>query len=437
MRTSNDEISACPTSIIDQPKKVSTLREIVAASLGNAFEWFDFIIYGYFATILAKLFYPPGDDFTALLLVMSTFALGFIVRPLGSVIFGLYSDRYGRKKALLLTIWLMVAGTAGIGLAPTYELAGWTGAIVIVIARLLQGFASSGEYGSAVAFLVEKAPPERRNLYASFQMTSTMLAIVMAGVTGTLMVQFLDQQALESWGWRVPFLFGLLIGPVGYYIRKSVDETTEFKSAASLSGKLVLQKIFGEHLRSTMAALMITVAGTVSFYLLLVYMPTFARRELELGGITPFLSSTLAGIVLIIICPLTGFLADKISPKALLGGGLVMMAAAAYPFFAWLISAPSPARLMTTMALVSIPLAIISALTPAVVSNLYPAEVRSTGLSITYNIPPTLFGGLSPLVVSYLIATTGDKAAPAYYIVLVATVGLAGVLTLGLKQKNR
>lgn len=346
----------------------SNLREIVAASLGNAFEWFDFIIYGYFATILAKLFYPPGDDFTALLLVMTTFALGFIVRPIGSVLFGLYSDRYGRKKALLLTIWLMVIGTAGIGLAPTYETAGWTGAIIIVIARLLQGFASSGEYGSAVAFLVEKAPSNRRTLYASFQMTSTMLAIVMAGITGTLMIQFLGQEALESWAWRLPFLFGLLIGPIGYYIRRSVDETKEFKASENLPASMVLGQVFGKYLRSTIAALMITLAGTVSFYLLLIYMPTFVRRELDIGGVAPFLSTTVAGIVMMIVCPMMGYLGDKISPAKILGFGAILMAAIVYPMFSWLINEPSSAKLMVTMGVIAIPLAIVSGLAPAVVS---------------------------------------------------------------------
>lgn len=313
-------------------EKASQLKDIVAASLGNAFEWFDFIIYGYFAAILAKLFFPPGDDFTALLLVLATFGLGFVARPLGGVVFGLYSDRYGRKASLVLTIWLMVAGTAAIGLAPTYATAGWTGAVMIVLARLLQGFASSGEYGSAVAFLAEKAPPGRRNLYASFQMTSTMLAIVMAGVTGMLMTQFLGREALESWGWRIPFLFGLLIGPVGYYIRRNVDETTEFKATAHISAAAVLKSLFTDHLRTTMAALMMTTAGTVAFYLLMIYMPTFAGRELKLVGSIPFVSSAIAGAVMIAVCPLTGYLADRtMKPLPLFGLGLILLGALSSP----------------------------------------------------------------------------------------------------------
>ncbi|MBA8822641.1 MFS transporter [Ochrobactrum sp. P6BS-III] len=420
----------------DTKKRTTTkFHEVIAASLGNAFEWFDFIIYGYFATLLAKLFFPAGDEFTSLLLVLATFGLGFVVRPVGSIVFGLYSDRYGRKQSMIVTIWLMVIGTAAIGFAPVYTTAGWTGAVMIVVARLLQGFASSGEYGSAIAFLVEKAPQNRKNLYASFQVASTMLAIVMAGIIGSMMTLYLSPETLESWGWRVPFLLGLLIGPIGYYIRRNVDETKEFVDSKRLSAKAALASVFGEHLRTTTGALMINTAGTVTFYLLLVYMPTFASRELGISGEVKFASSALGGFVMIIISPIIGYLADRFfKPTAVMASGMVLLAILAFPLFAWIIENPTGEKLIILTVLLSMPLAIITGLSGAIVAQLYPTEVRTTGLSFAYNIPPTFFGGLSPLVVSYLIATTGNKASPALYIILVAVIGLCGALLVRAKK---
>lgn len=410
-------------------------KELIAASLGNTFEWFDFVIYGSFVLILAQLFLPPRDPNGALLWAYGAFAVGFVARPLGGLMFGLLGDRVGRKKVLVITIWLMVAGTLMIGIAPTYASAGWTGATMIVGGRLLQGLGASGEYGSALAFLVENAPPGRRNLYASLQMTSTMFAIVIAGVIGVLLLKGLSAEALESWGWRLPFLFGLLIGPIGYYIRKNIDETEAFESAEKLSALEVLRQLFGKHLRTTVAALCMTTTGTITFYLALFYMASFAVRELHLSPDAPFLSTAVAGLVIIVVCPLSAALADRvIRSKTLLTAGMILLALIAYPLFAWTIAEPSLGHLLTTLALIAIPLGIVSGLAGPAISQAFPVAVRATGLSLTYNLPTTVFGGFSPLIVTYLIQTFGDKAAPAYYIVAAAILGIIGTLLLPRQQ---
>lgn len=414
----------------------SRLREIVAALIGNTFEWFDFVIYGYFAAILVDVFYPAGDGAASLMMVMATFGLGFLARPLGGLAFGLYADRHGRKNSLVVTIWLMVVGTAMIGLAPTYATAGSTGAAMIAVGRLLQGFGASGEYGSAIAFLVEKAPPARRNFYASLQMSSTMFAILLASVVGTSLVTFLSPEQLRTWGWRLPFLFGLLIAPVGYYIRSKVDESSAFQTTTRLGTFVPLQELFGKHLRTVIAALCITAMGSFSFYVTIVYMPTFAVRELKLMPNAPFLSTALAALVLMVVCPLSGYLVDrKVKLLHLLLIGAVTLAAISYPLFEWMIAEPGLARLLTTLGLIAVPLGIVSGLLAPATSQAFPVAIRSTGLSITYNLP-TMLSGFSPLAVTWLVASTKIKAVPALFLVAAAIVGIVGALLLPRSKKE-
>lgn len=408
----------------------SKRRDIAAALIGNTFEWFDFVIYGYFAAILAEVFFPPEDGVAGLLMVMATFGLGFVVRPVGALVFGLYADRHGRKRSLVLTIWLMVLGTAMIGLAPSYAAAGSTGAAMIVVGRLLQGFGASGEYGSAIAFLVEKAPPARRNFYASLQMASAMLALLVASAVGTALVKFLSADELRAWGWRVPFLFGLLIAPIGYYIRSRVTESAAFEATRHLGTFAPLRELFGKHARTLVAALCITAMGTISFYVAIVYMPTFAVRELQLLPDAPFLSTALAAMVLIVVCPLSGYLVDrKFELLHLMLIAAIALAVLSYPLFDWMIAEPSLTRLLVTLGVIAVPLGVVSGLLAPATSQAFPVAIRSTGLSITYNLP-TMLSGFSPLAATWLIESTRSKAAPALFLVAAAIVGIIGALLL-------
>lgn len=414
----------------------SKLKDIVAALIGNTFEWFDFVIYGYFAAILVEVFFPPGQGIAPMLMVMATFGLGFVARPLGGLAFGLYADRYGRKRSLVLTIWLMVAGTAMIGFAPTYASAGSTGATMIAIGRLLQGFGASGEYGSAIAFLVEKAPASRRNFYVSLQMGSTMFAILLASIVGTSLVTFLSPEELRNWGWRLPFLFGLLIAPVGYYIRSKVDESSAFRSTPRLGTFAPLKELFGNHLRTLIAALCIAAMGSFSFYVTIVYMPTYAVRELELLPQAPFLGTAVAALVLIVVCPLSGYLVDrKFKLLQLLLIGAVGLAVISYPLFEWTIAEPSLVRLLTTLGLIAVPLGMVSGLLAPATSQAFPVTIRSTALSISYNLP-TMLSGFSPLAVTWVVASTQIKAAPALFLIAAAIVGIIGALLLPREEKG-
>jgi MFS transporter, MHS family, proline/betaine transporter len=417
-------------AVVDRKQSYST-RVLIAAALGNAFEWFDFVIYGYLAVTLSRLFFPAQDSGVALMLTLATFAVGFIMRPVGGVLIGLYADRVGRRSALTMTIWLMAVATAMIGLAPTYAMVGVWAPIIVLMARLLQGLAASGEYGSAVALLAESAPPDRKAFYIAWQMASTLLAIVFAGLIGLAGTRLLTPAQLESWGWRVPFLIGLLIAPVGYYIRRQVDETLDRSEFARSSWQKDIVGVCRAKWPQLLAAFALLTMGAGNFYVTFIYMPTFAVRELGLGLYAPFLSTTVAGLISAFGAIFWASLVDRgVSARGLLGAAALLLAVIAYPLYAWVINAPSLGVLVIVQAVLAVPGSAIVGLVTVVCAGLFPVRVRASVLGVSYNITNTLFGGLAPLLVSWFVVSTGDKAGAAYYVIAMAMCGLAGVAVL-------
>ena len=243
-------------------------RAIIATVIGNGLEWFDFTVYSFFAVIIAKLFFPTGNELSSLLLAVATFGVGFFMRPVGGIILGVYADRVGRKAALTLTILLMALGTAIIGLAPTYQSIGLWAPALIVLARLIQGFSAGGEVGGATAFLIEHAPDAERGAYASWQQASQGISFMLGAAMGALVTNGLDQAQIDAWGWRIPFLFGLLIGPVGMYIRSHLEEPPEFEArqAERRASKVKfspLSQVLRDHPREVLAGLGVTILWTV------------------------------------------------------------------------------------------------------------------------------------------------------------------------------
>jgi MHS family proline/betaine transporter-like MFS transporter len=419
------ELSDVP--VVDQRKRHPT-RVLVAAALGNAFEWFDFVIYGYLAVTLSRVFFPAHDSGVALMLTLATFAVGFIMRPLGGVLIGLYADVVGRRSALTMTIWLMAIATGMIGLAPTYAMVGILAPIVVLFARLLQGLAASGEYGSAVALLVESAPQDRKAFYVAWQMASTLLAIVFAGIIGLAGTHLLTPVQLEAWGWRIPFLIGLLIAPVGYYIRREIEETLSPSELDSASWRQNVAGLCRSQWPQLTAALALLTMGAGNFYVTFIYMPTFAVRELGLGLYAPFLSTTVAGLISAFGAISWASLVDRgVSARWLLGSAALLLAIIAYPLYAWVIHAPSLGVLVLVQATLALPGSAIVGLVTVVCAELFPARVRASVLGVSYNITNTLFGGLAPLLVSWFVVSTGDKAGAAYYVIAMALCGLAGI----------
>lgn len=408
----------------------SSTHAIAAATVGNGLEWFDFTVYGFFTPIIARLFFPAHDEFTSILLTVGTYGVGFCMRPVGAVVLGVYADTHGRKAALTLTIALMAVGTALIGFAPTYAQIGIAGPLIIVLARLIQGFSAGGEIGGATAFLIEHATPGKRGFYASFQQTSQAISVVLGGICGTVVTQTLDPAALDSWGWRVPFLFGLLIGPVGFYIRQNVDETPTFTDQNVKKSASPLRDALRDHPRGIASGFGVTVLWTVCTYVLLFYMTTYATKQLGIPLRDAFIATTVGGLFLMVSCPIMGALSDRVGRKPVLLTAAVAIGVLILPLFYWLNAAPTLRTLVIVQSLLGVLLAAFTGPAPALMAEQFPAGLRSTGLSLAYNFAVTIFGGFAAVIVTLLIEATGTKLAPSFYVMAAAVVSALTLLTM-------
>src|SRR5271169_1697230 len=298
-----------------RPKQPSMRRLIVAATIGNIFEWFDFVVYGFFAVTIAEVFFPAGNPTVSLLITFGAFGLAYLVRPLGAIVVGGYTDRAGRKAGLLLSIALMMVGTSLMALTPGYATIGIAAPIILTLARLLQGFSVGGEFGSAVSFLAEHGGG-RRGFSASWQFATGGMVVVLASVFGVTLTTLLTDQQLVDWGWRIPYFFGMLVGPAGLYIRAKVVETPEFLEA-EVRPTMPISDVLRRHPLAVLLALGISIISNASFYIL-AYIPTYGVKTLHLPASTGFTATLVGGLILAIGCPLAGSLSDKLPQRPLL-----------------------------------------------------------------------------------------------------------------------
>ncbi|MDH4569272.1 MFS transporter [Pseudomonas sp. BN414] len=410
----------------------SRARQVTAAVIGNALEWYDFIVYGFLSSIIARLFFPSNSEYASLLMALATFGVGFFMRPVGGVLLGMYADRKGRKAAMQLIILLMTLSIALIAFAPDYAAIGIGAPLLIVIARMLQGFATGGEYASATAFLVESAPANRRGLYGAWQLFGQCLAVFAGAGMGALVTHSLSPEALDSWGWRVPFILGLLIGPVGLWMRRHMEETEAFIDAQHehKGESFSLLRVVREHRRAVLATMGGTISGTVAFYVVLVNMPTFAHKQLGLPLDQVFMVQMLAVALMTVIIPLSGALSDRIGRRPVLFGGTLAFFLLVYPLFSWVAEAPSLERLLVMQLLLCSMIGVFYGPAPTAVAEQFPTRVRSTGLAFAYNVAVMLFGGFAPFIVTWLTQVGGTPVAPAYYVLFASFVGLVATCYL-------
>ena len=402
-------------------------RAIVATVIGNGLEWFDFTVYSFFAVIIARLFFPTGDELSSLLLAVATFGVGFFMRPVGGIIIGIYADRVGRKAALSLTILLMAVGTTLIGIAPTYDQVGPFAPMLIVLARLLQGFSAGGEMGGATAFLTEYAPERERAYYSSWIQASIGVAVLLGAAVGTFVTSSLPPEALNSWGWRLPFLIGMLIGPVGYYIRHHLDETPTFQQTKDKTDS-PLKEVLRDYPRQTAASFSMVILWTVCTYVLLFYMPTYAVKVLKVPQSSGFVAGMVGGMAILVFAPLVGRLADRFGRRILLSGSAALIFVLAWPMYVYINQVPGLFSLLVFQLVFGVLIAGYTGPILAAFSELFPAKVLSTGLSVAYNLAVTIFGGFASFIITWLIATTGSTMAPAFYVMIAAAISFAGTL---------
>lgn len=354
------------------------------------------------------------------------------MRPLGGIVIGAYADRAGRKKAMTLTIFLMALGCALIALAPTYAQIGVAAPLLIVLARLIQGFSAGGEVGASTTLLVEHATPANRGYMASWQFASQGLGILLGAVVVGVLSTALTPQAMESWGWRVPFFLGMLIAPVGMYIRRHLEESLEIKDqpAHAAPRRSSLSEVCGEHGRTVLAAILSIIGGTAAAYVVTFYMPTYAIRELGMPPPVALFGAALTGLLSFGLAPFIGRWSDRIGRKPLIVWSRIALVLLIYPGFLWLNVSPTPAVLFLVVGALSITLVMQTVPGITMLPEMFPKHVRASGMSLVYSVGVALFGGFSPLISTWLLNATGNKFAPAWYLLVMTSVSLLGLIWL-------
>jgi MHS family proline/betaine transporter-like MFS transporter len=404
-------------------------RAVIAAVVGNGLEWYNFMLYGVFASIIAKLYFPTANALTSLLLSLGTFALGFFMRPLGAAILGAYSDRQGRKAALSLTILLMCIGTAMIALMPTYAQIGLAAPILLMVARLMQGFSTGGEMGNATAFMREYAPEGRAAYYVSWVYASSSLFIALGSAVGTIVSRGFSPEALESWGWRVPFLLGLLIGPVGYILRTRIADPPEHRRTNEPTGT-PFRDVITKHSKEAFASGALITLSTICTYTLLIYTPVYAVRALHLPQSAGFTATMVGTVTAGILIPVFGHFVDSVGPRWFLRAAPVLLFMLAYPMFALVNAFPSLTTLLIYQLVFGVVIAMYQGPILTGIGDMFPNRALATGLGLADNIAVSVFGGTAAFIITSLIALTGSNMVPAFYIMAGTIVGLLGTLPL-------
>ena len=425
-------MTADTAPVAAHPQPPSMHRMIVAATIGNVLEWFDFVVYGFFAVTIAEVFFPAGNPTVSLLITFGAFGLAYLVRPLGAIVVGGFTDRAGRKAGLLLSIALMMIGTTLMALTPGYATIGIAAPIVLTLARLLQGFSVGGEFGSAVSFLAEHGGG-RRGFAASWQFATGGMVTALASLFGVMLTTLLTHQQLLDWGWRVPYIFGMLVGPAGLYIRSKIAETPEFVEA-ELPPTVPISDLLRRHPLPVLLGLGISIISNSSFYIL-AYIPTYGQKTLHLPASTGFIATLIGGTILAIGCPLAGHWSDKMSRPRLMVITCSLFVLTSYPAF-WLMTAwPSLAACIIAVGWLQLVKAGYSGVLPSLLSEQFPVEVRAIGVSFGFSIAVSIFGGLAPLIATGLIARTGDPLSPSYYLIFTALLSLAALV--GIQSRRR
>lgn len=418
--------TATNTGLIETPAasevaSAKRRRVVVAATIGNVLEWYDFLVYGLLAMTIAKLFFPAGSELTSLLLSLATFGAGWVMRPVGAVVLGIYADRVGRKAALSLTILIMALGTGLIAVAPTYETIGIWAPLLIVFARLLQGFSCGGEPGGAMALLIEHAPERSRGLYASWQAAAPPAGFMLGAIVTMAVALMMTPAQIEAGGWRWPFVFGLLIAPVGLYIRSKVDEPELFLQARREARVAAMADTLRHEARPLLMAFGVSVLYLASAYVLFVYMPTFAVRQLQLPLLEALQATIVAGCVAFVCSPIIAAISDRIGRKPILQLATLAYLLLTYPAFVTLTAWPSVASLTLVQSGFALLLSMYGGPVVSVLAELFPTRLRSTAAGLVYNLVAAI-AGFAPFVVTWLIAATGNPRAPAFYVIAAALI---------------
>ena len=398
----------------------------IAGIVGNILEWYDFAVYGFLAPIIGELFFPAEDPTVSIIAAFGAFAAGFLVRPFGSLLFGHIGDKLGRRQGLILSVTLMAIPTFTIGLLPDYAAIGATASVLLVLMRMLQGLSVGGEYTTSIVFLVENSPPNRRAFYASWGTWGAVAGILTGSAVGALVVNFLTPDQVTSWGWRLPFLLGLVIGLAGLYLRRQNAQQDEIPVS---NVKSPVIEAFRDHWRAILKVAGINIVMAAAFYMCFVYVTTWLQETVHVSPAKSLDINSLNMFLLLLFIPPAATLADHLGRKPMLISGTIGVLLFAYPLFSLMHHDDSLPVFLGQFGFVIL-MSMILGTYPAVIAEMLPSGVRVSAISIGYNLCLAIFGGTTPLVCAYLIARTGDDLSPAFYLMATAVVSLVVLLTI-------
>ena len=406
----------------------SKIWSVIRVSSGNFLEMYDFMVFGYYATAIGKAFFPSGNPFVSLMLSLMTFGAGFLMRPLGAIVLGAYTDRHGRRAGLLLTLGLMSAGIFSIACMPGYATIGLLAPLLVLVGRLLQGFSAGMELGGVSVYLSEIATPGHKGFYVSWQSGSQQVAVMFAALSGVVLSSALPPEKMTLWGWRVPLLLGCVIVPFLFRLRRSLQETDEFIARKRRPSTSEILRSLTANCGIVVIGMMMVTMTTVSFYMITAYTPTFGNAVLHLASIDSLIVTLCVGASNLFWLPVMGALSDRIGRRPLLFACTILMLLTAYPAMLWLVRDPSFSKLLTVELWLSFIYGSYNGAMVVFLTEIMPIDVRTTGFALAYSLATAVFGGFTPAISTYLIHVTGNDAVPGLWLSFAAACGLLAAL---------
>jgi metabolite-proton symporter len=401
---------------------------VIRVSSGNFLEMYDFMVFGYYASAIGRAFFPSGNPFVSLMLSLMTFGAGFLMRPLGAIVLGAYTDRHGRRAGLLLTLGLMSVGILSIACTPGYATIGLLAPLLVLVGRLLQGFSAGMELGGVSVYLSEIATPGHKGFYVSWQSGSQQVAVMFAALVGVMLSAKLPPEKMMAWGWRVPLLLGCLIIPFLFKLRRSLRETDEFNARRHRPNTSEILRSLTANWSIVVIGTMMVTMTTVSFYMITAYTPTFGNSVLHLANIESLIVTLCVGASNLFWLPVMGALSDRVGRRPILLVFTVLMLITAYPAMLWLVREPSFTRLLIVELWLSFIYGSYNGAMVVFLTEIMPIDVRTSGFSLAYSLATAVFGGFTPAISTYLIHLTGNRAVPGLWLSLAAAIGLVAAL---------
>jgi MFS family permease len=401
---------------------------VVRVASGNFLEMYDFMVFGYYASAIGTAFFPAGNPFVSLMLSLMTFGAGFLMRPLGALVLGAYTDKRGRRAGLLLTLTLMSVGIFSIACMPGYATIGWLAPLFVLMGRLLQGFSAGMELGGVSVYLAEIATPGHKGFYVSWQSGSQQVAVMFAAFVGVALNGVLPPEKVTLWGWRVPLLLGCAIVPLLFRLRRSLKETQEFTAHQLRPTTFEILHSLFTNWRIVLIGTMLVTMTTVSFYMITAYTPTFGNSVLHLNSKDSLIVTLCVGASNLFWLPVMGALSDRVGRRPLLLAFALLMLVTAYPAMLWLVRVPSFSRMLAVELWLSFIFGSYNGAMVVFLTEIMPVDVRTSGFSLAYSLATAVFGGFTPAISTYLIHFTGNHAVPGLWLSLAAACGLVAAL---------